>query len=101
MSTAPVITSDTSTKKQSPWLDHVKAWRTSNPGVSYKDSLKMAKETYTAKPKQEKKDRSQYKANPWMEHINKFKDDNPDWKNKYTYKQLLLYCKNTYKKTNM
>ena len=29
------------------WLDHVKKFREDNPGMSYKDALKEAKETYT------------------------------------------------------
>lgn len=35
-----------------PWIEHVKAWRAQNPGVSYKDALKEASKTYTkvAKP---------------------------------------------------
>ena len=33
-------------KKSNLWLDHVRKYREENPEVSYKDALKIAKETY-------------------------------------------------------
>jgi hypothetical protein len=94
----PPVTPTSSPKKRGPWLEHVHNWRKKNPGVSYKDSLKQAKETYVLKPKREKKDRSEYKPNPWMQYIKKYKDDHPDWKQRMSYKELLIACKETYNK---
>jgi len=36
-------------RKNNGWLGHVKEYRAANPAVSYKDSLKLAKETYSKK----------------------------------------------------
>lgn len=33
-------------KKTNPWMDHVKAFRATHPGLSFKDVLKQAKTTY-------------------------------------------------------
>jgi uncharacterized protein YabE (DUF348 family) len=33
-------------KKVNPWLEHVKQFRQSNPGMKYSEVLKKAKETY-------------------------------------------------------
>jgi hypothetical protein len=39
----PTIT--TKTKKSNPWVAHVKAYQKEN-GVSYKEAMKLSKETY-------------------------------------------------------
>jgi hypothetical protein len=36
-------------KKTNPWIEHLKAYRAKNPGVSYKDAMKKAKLTYKKK----------------------------------------------------
>lgn len=85
-------------KRQNDWIDHVKEYKKSHPEVTYKDALKAAGETYTKKPKKEKKSPAERKPNPWMQHIQKFKDDNPNWKDTHSYKEVLQLCKDTYKK---
>lgn len=38
-------------KRPSPWMEHVKAYRAANPTVGFKDALKNCKTTYVKKPK--------------------------------------------------
>jgi hypothetical protein len=44
--TPPMEKKEKKEKKANPWLIHVKAFRGSNPALSYKDVLKQAKNTY-------------------------------------------------------
>lgn len=83
---------------QNPWLQHVSQFRTDNPGITYKEALRRAASTYSKKERETKSEEP--KKNPWMEHINSWKSANPDWKNNYTYKQVLQTCKATYNKEN-
>lgn len=34
-------------KKNNKWLEHIRTYRQENPAVSYKEALKLAKESYT------------------------------------------------------
>lgn len=42
-----MATASTSEKKNNKWLQHIRAYRDENPNVSYKDALKLAKESYS------------------------------------------------------
>ena len=86
---------DTPMRTPNPWLQHVNVFRQANPDMSYKQVLKSAGATYTRKPKPEKS--GERKPNPWMVHINKWKEANPEWRKDYSYKQVLIKCKETYK----
>lgn len=77
------------------WLVHVRAYRKEHPSLSYKDTLKGAKNTYTKKPKLEKG----AKPHPWMMHLEELKKADPEWKTKMTYKEFLTHAKTTYKKS--
>lgn len=37
----------TTDKKNNKWLEHIRTYRQNNPDVSYKEALKLAKESYT------------------------------------------------------
>lgn len=37
----------TTDKKNNKWLEHIRSYRQTNPDVSYKEALKLAKESYT------------------------------------------------------
>ena len=87
--------SSTTEAKKNQWIDHVKEFRVKNPDKSWKECLSLAKETYTAVPTPVK---TEPKENPWMVHIDKFKKQHPNWKEKMTYKELLILCKSTYVK---
>jgi len=43
----------TGERKANPWMDHIAEWKTANPSwketMSYKDVLKLCKETYSVK----------------------------------------------------
>jgi hypothetical protein len=43
---APVVEEKKEGKKVNPWMTHVKAFRASNPALSYKEVLKQAKTSY-------------------------------------------------------
>ena len=84
-----------STTPTNPWLNHVRKYQSENPGKSWKNCLKEAKSTYS--PVVTEKPKDQPKApNPWMVHIDNFKKQHPDWKEKMTYKDVLVLCKATY-----
>lgn len=88
-------------KKTNPWLEHVRRHRSRDPTLSYKEALVAAKATYTPREKEikEKVPPGERKPNKWMEHIDSFKRENPDWKNTYSYKQVLQMLKDTYKQS--
>lgn len=86
-------------RKDNPWLAHVKCYRVKHPECAYKDCLRNAKETYTKKPRPATSNVP--KPNPWMQHIKQWKEKNPEWKKTNSYKQVLILCKETYKKDQM
>jgi hypothetical protein len=91
----------TDTKKvrtENKWLTHVKRYRETHPGVSYKDVLKAAGASYSRRLTPTKKEPGERIANPWMEHISAWKLANPEWKASYIYKDVLKLCKETYTK---
>lgn len=81
----------------SPWMKHVAAYRAQHE-CTYKEALKLAKNSYTKAPRRLKKDKADYKPNRWMEHIKDYTTTNPSWKQEMTYKKLLIKLKETYKK---
>lgn len=88
-----------STKKSNAWITHVKQVR-KDTGLSYKDALVKAKETYKPTGRKSKRDPNEpKKKNPWMVHIDQWKQENPDWKKEFTYKQVLMKAKQTYTRT--
>lgn len=40
-------TATTTDKKNNKWLEHIRSYRQANPDVSYKEALKLAKESYS------------------------------------------------------
>jgi hypothetical protein len=86
-------------RNYSEWYTHVKKFKTDNPGMTHSEAVHKAKATYIKTPKV-KRDTSKYKPNPWMVHIKECIKNNPEWRNSYSYKELLKKCKETYKKSN-
>jgi hypothetical protein len=83
-------------RKENAWLAHVKAYREVHPGLSYKEVLEKAGETYKKVVKKPKVADGDKKPNPWMMHIARWKEAHPNWKETYAYKDVLLLCKDTY-----
>lgn len=79
------------------WYAHVNKVKAENPGITHDAAVRKAKETYIKTPKA-KRDTSGYKPNPWLSHINDWMEKNPNWKDGYSYKDVLKKCKETYKK---
>jgi hypothetical protein len=82
-------------KAENPWLSHVKAFKNQHNGMSYKEALSKAGETYKKVVREEKT--GERKPNPWMQHIEKWKLAHPDWKTTHSYKDVLKICKTDYK----
>lgn len=82
-----------------PWREYCMKYLKEHPEIkNLKEAMRAAKESggYT-KVKKVKKTGPR-KPNSWMEFISQWKKDNPSWKDQYSYKQVLVLCKDAYKK---
>lgn len=80
------------------WYEHVNKFKSEHSGMSHQEAVKAARGSYTKAPKK-KRDSSNYKPNAWMQHVANWTKNNPEWRKKYTYKDVLKLCKDTYKKS--
>lgn len=85
------------TRNYGHWYDHVNKFKTEHPDMGHQEAVKAAKGSYTKAPKK-KRDASGHKPNAWMVHVADWVKNNPEWRNKYSYKEVLQLCKGTYKK---
>lgn len=86
------------TRNYHAWYEHVNKFKSEHPDMSHQEAVAAARGSYTKAPKK-KRDTSSYKPNAWMQHVANWTKNNPEWRNKYTYKDVLKLCKATYKKS--
>lgn len=83
-------------RRATSWIQHLRN-HIKEHGGTWKEAMKNAKSTHQKAPAKEKTTGAR-KSNPWMDHVAKWRADNPDWKDKYSYKDVLQLCKATYRK---